>query len=164
MLRCQRLKGRFSAGAMASPPPRLHQPGEAGGAERDVRSCAWSTPARPVHMCTEAVLPRAELGLPPYSLSASDRVAGAHRSAASSCGRCAHGARLSRTSCCARGRDQPTWRRSARHVAQKRTGGIARAVCSTCMRDLTPLDPSAGGFQGKLFASSMVAPPRTVSV
>ena len=100
------LKGRFSAGAMASPPPRLHQPGEAGGAERDVRSCAWSTPARPVHMCTEAVLPRAELGLPPCSLSASDRVAGAHRSAASSCGRCAHGARFSRTSCCARGRDR----------------------------------------------------------
>ena len=59
------LKGHFSAGAMASPPPRLHEPVGPAEPSETARSCAWSTPARPVHVCTDAVLPRAELGLPP---------------------------------------------------------------------------------------------------
>ena len=50
---------------MASPPPRLHEPVGPAEPSETVRSCAWSTPARPVHVCTDAVLPRAELGLPP---------------------------------------------------------------------------------------------------
>ena len=50
---------------MASPPPRLHEPVGPAEPSETARSCAWSTPARPVHVCTDAVLPRAELGLPP---------------------------------------------------------------------------------------------------
>ena len=91
---------RAAGAAVAMFLPTVHQAdgwknmalGQALG-DRAAATAAQMAQEPSVLVCAEAVLPRAELGRPPSSLRASVRVAGAHRSAASSRGRCAHGVR-----------------------------------------------------------------------